>query len=48
MALQEQRQSEADKGAEGSFDEVFKFEYRGEIAMKGKATPMKCWLLSRP
>ncbi|KAK6976642.1 guanylate cyclase soluble subunit beta-1-like isoform X1 [Biomphalaria glabrata] len=30
-----------------NFDPSFQFEYRGEVAMKGKATPMKCYFLSR-
>ncbi|KAK7475318.1 hypothetical protein BaRGS_00033465 [Batillaria attramentaria] len=28
-------------------DETFHFEYRGEVVMKGKKDPMKCWFLSR-
>lgn len=28
-------------------DKSFKFEYRGEVHMKGKATPMKCYFLTR-
>ncbi|XP_076274489.1 guanylate cyclase soluble subunit beta-1-like [Rhynchophorus ferrugineus] len=30
-----------------NFDELFKFEYRGPIQMKGKADPMHVYLLSR-
>ena len=29
-----------------NIDPEFKFEYRGEIAMKGKPKPIKMWLLS--
>ena len=28
-------------------DPEFKFEFRGEIPMKGKPKPIKMWLLSR-
>ncbi|XP_012946641.1 guanylate cyclase soluble subunit beta-1 [Aplysia californica] len=28
-------------------DKSFKFQYRGEVVMKGKATPMKCYFLTR-
>ncbi|CAL1528282.1 unnamed protein product [Lymnaea stagnalis] len=28
-------------------DKSFKFDYRGEVVMKGKATPMKCYFLTR-
>ncbi|GFR74127.1 guanylate cyclase soluble subunit beta-1 [Elysia marginata] len=28
-------------------DKSFKFDYRGEVHMKGKATPMKCYFLTR-
>ena len=30
-----------------NYDESFHFEYRGEVAMKGKPEPMKVWFLSR-
>ncbi|XP_059146235.1 LOW QUALITY PROTEIN: guanylate cyclase soluble subunit beta-1-like [Physella acuta] len=30
-----------------NFDPGFQFDYRGEVVMKGKATPMKCYFLSR-
>ena len=29
------------------FDPEFHFTYRGEVKMKGKDVPMKCWFLSR-
>ena len=48
LALQELREQEEAKSESKENYQEFKFEYRGEIAMKGKATPMKCWLLSRP
>uniref|UniRef100_A0A0B6ZPJ3 Guanylate cyclase soluble subunit beta-1 n=1 Tax=Arion vulgaris TaxID=1028688 RepID=A0A0B6ZPJ3_9EUPU len=28
-------------------DKSFRFEYRGQVTMKGKATPMRCYFLSR-
>ncbi|XP_064636807.1 guanylate cyclase soluble subunit beta-1-like isoform X2 [Lineus longissimus] len=30
-----------------SFDARFKLDYRGEVVMKGRAKPMKVWILSR-
>ena len=30
-----------------NYDERFQFQYRGEVVMKGKKDPMRCWFLSR-
>lgn len=32
---------------EKNYDPSFHFEYRGPVIMKGKATPMDVWFLSR-